>query len=58
MDGQTQSWGLDGNGNWTTFITNGLPQTRTFNSQNEITGISGATTPPFDANGNMTTEPP
>jgi hypothetical protein len=29
-------------------------QTRTANSQNEITGISGLTTSTFDNNGNMT----
>jgi RHS repeat-associated protein len=34
--------------------TNGNTQTRTHNAQNEITGISGAVTPTYDANGNLT----
>ncbi len=32
----------------------GSPVTRTANKQNEITSVSGATTPTYDANGNMT----
>ena len=32
----------------------GTPVTQTANAQNQITGISGATTPTYDANGNMT----
>jgi len=52
--GRTQSWGYDALGNFNTVTTNGIAQTRTANKQNEITSISGATTPTFDANGNMT----
>jgi len=48
----TNSWNLDALGNWTS--TQGGSQTRTFNSQNQITGISGLTTPTYDNNGNMT----
>ena len=35
-------------------VTDGTTQTRTANKQNEITSISSATTPTYDANGNMT----
>ena len=41
-------------GNFTNVTTNGTSQTRTANAQNEITSISGATTPTYDGNGNMT----
>ncbi|HEY1189092.1 MAG TPA: RHS repeat-associated core domain-containing protein [Gemmata sp.] len=34
--------------------TDGTAQARTANAQNEITSIAGATTPTYDANGNMT----
>ena len=39
---------------WRSVTTDGTAQTRTANKQNEITSISGATTPTSDANGNMT----
>jgi RHS repeat-associated protein len=48
----TESWTLDAVGNWLTFTNNGTPQTRTFNSQNQITAISGSGTPVYDNNGN------
>jgi RHS repeat-associated protein len=51
---RTQSWGLDALGNWSSVTTDGNTQTRTANQQNEITSISGQTTPGYDANGNMT----
>jgi YD repeat-containing protein len=52
---RTQSWDYDAAGNWDSLTTNGgSPQTRTHNRQNEVTAVSGATTPTFDANGNMT----
>ena len=38
----SQSWGLDALGNFTSVTTDGTAQTRTANQQNEITGISGA----------------
>jgi len=50
----SQSFVTDGVGNFTSVTTNGTTQTRTANAQNEITGISGATTPTYDSNGNMT----
>ncbi len=50
----TQSWDYDSLGNWDSVTTNGSAQTRTANKQNEITAVSGATTPTYDANGNMT----
>ena len=52
----SESWTYDALGNWLTVTTNGTEQTRTANQQNEITSISGQTTPAYDANGNMTTD--
>jgi RHS repeat-associated protein len=49
-----QSWDYDALGNWDSVTTNGSTQTRSANKQNEVTSISGATTPTYDANGNMT----
>ncbi len=52
---RSQDWDYDALGNWDSLTTDGgSPQTRTHNKQNEITAVSGATTPTFDANGNMT----
>jgi YD repeat-containing protein len=51
-----KSWDFDALGNWDGVTTNGTTQTRSHNRQNEITGVSGATTPTFDAAGNMTTD--
>jgi RHS repeat-associated protein len=53
---ESQNWSLDALGNWSSVTTNGTTQTRTANAQNEITSISGATTPGYDGNGNMTTD--
>jgi RHS repeat-associated protein len=50
----SQGWGLDALGNWATVTTDGTPQNRTHNQQNEITSISGKTTPTYDAAGNTT----
>ncbi len=51
----TQEWDYDALGNWQSLTTDGGdPEERTHNAQNEITAIEGATTPTFDANGNMT----
>jgi RHS repeat-associated protein len=50
----TRSWDYDAQGNWQSVTTNGNTQTRTHNAQNEITGLSGAVTPTYDANGNLT----
>src|SRR5882672_5062773 len=52
----TISWSFDALGNWTSVLTDGNTQTRTANQQNEITSISGQTTPGYDANGNTTTD--
>jgi RHS repeat-associated protein len=52
----TESWSPDALGNFSSITTNGTTQTRTANQQNEITSISGATTPIYDTNGNLTTD--
>jgi len=52
----SQNWTYDAIGNWSEFESGGVMQTRTHNRLNEITSISGATTPVYDANGNMTTD--
>ena len=50
-------YSFDALGNWTSTLTdNTTTQTRTANQQNEITSISGQTTPAYDGNGNMTTD--
>ncbi len=49
-----QGWDFDALGNFDSVTTDGNAQTRSHNEQNEITSISGATTPTYDANGNMT----
>ena len=51
-----QSWTLDSQGNWSSFTSNGTTQAQTANAQNQITSISGSTTPTYDNNGNMTTD--
>jgi RHS repeat-associated protein len=48
----TESWSLDALGNWLSVTTNGSTQTRSANAQNQVTAISGATTPAYDNNGN------
>jgi RHS repeat-associated protein len=52
----SQSWGYDALGNWTSFVSDGTTQTRTANQQNQITSISGFTTPGYDSNGNTITD--
>ncbi|OWK35000.1 Alkaline phosphatase [Fimbriiglobus ruber] len=52
----TQSWTPDALGNFMSVTTNGTAQSRTANARNEITSVGGATTPTYDANGNMTTD--
>jgi RHS repeat-associated protein len=49
---QDQQWNLDALGNWTTITSDGTPESRTHNSQNELTGV-GASSLAYDANGNM-----
>lgn len=48
----TNNWNLDALGNWNSTGS----QTRTFNSQNQITAVSGHTTPAYDNNGNTKTD--
>src|SRR5262249_5936298 len=50
----TQSFNLDAQGNFSSITTDSVTQTRSYNQQNQITGISGATTPTYDNNGNLT----
>ncbi len=50
---RTQGWAFDALGNWSTLTTDGNPQNRTHNQQNQITSITGQTTPVYDSNGNM-----
>ena len=52
----SQSWDYDAVGNWDSVTTNSTTQTRSANKQNEITAVSGATTPVYDSNGNLTTD--
>ena len=49
-----QTWNYDAVGNWDSVTTNSTTQTRGANRQNEITSVSGATTPTYDNNGNLT----
>ena len=51
---RSQSWDYDALGNWDSVTTDSVAETRGHNEQNEITSVSGATTPTYDANGNMT----
>ena len=48
------NWDYDAVGNWDSVTTNSTTQTRGANRQNEITSVSGATTPTYDNNGNLT----
>jgi hypothetical protein len=52
----SQSFVTDAAGNFSSVTTDSNTQTRTQNAQNEITSISGQTTPAYDANGNLTTD--
>jgi YD repeat-containing protein len=51
----SQSWSLDALGNWTSVTTDGTPQSRSFNQQNEVTAV-GSSTLTNDNNGNPTTD--
>jgi YD repeat-containing protein len=53
----TEGWTLDALGNWTSFTNGSTTQTRSFNARNEITSISGVSTPTYDADGNMVIDP-
>ena len=52
---QSQNWGLDALGNWSTVTTNGTVQSRDHNAQNQITDINGNPLA-YDNNGNLTTD--
>ncbi|HXG13434.1 MAG TPA: RHS repeat domain-containing protein, partial [Gemmataceae bacterium] len=54
---RSQEWDFDALGNWSTLTTDGTPESRSHNRQNQITAISGQTTPAYDNNGNLTTDP-
>src|SRR5262249_21989020 len=49
---KTQTWSLDGNGNWNTVITDGTAQDRTHSNVNEI-ATAGGTPYTYDDNGNL-----
>ena len=51
---RTQSWDADSLGNFESVTTNGTAVTRTHNKQNQITAVTGATTPTYDSEGNLT----
>ena len=51
-----QSYAMDAQGNFTNVTSDGTSQNRTQNQQNQITSITGLTTPGYDANGNTTTD--
>jgi RHS repeat-associated protein len=50
----SQGWDLDALGNWASVTTDGTPQNRTHNQENEITSITNQPTPTYDADGNTT----
>jgi RHS repeat-associated protein len=52
---RSQSWTMDGQGNWSSLNTDGSSVSRTHNKQNQVTGV-GAATLTFDSNGNLTTD--
>ena len=52
----SQSYAMDAQGNFTNVTTDGSSQNRTQNQQNQITSITGVTTPGYDANGNTTSD--
>ncbi len=51
---RTQGYAYDAAGNFGGVTTDGVAQARAANRQNEVTAVAGATTPTFDAAGNMT----
>ena len=53
---RSQDWTWISLGNWLSLTTDGSTETRSFNAQNQITSISNASTPSYDANGNMTAD--
>jgi RHS repeat-associated protein len=51
----SQQWQFDAVGNWTTFTTNGVAQTRTANAQNELTQVGGSALA-YSQTGTLTTD--
>jgi hypothetical protein len=51
---RSQDWTLDALGNWSSLSTDGTAQSRTHNSQNQITSIQTQTAPTYDSNGDTT----
>jgi RHS repeat-associated protein len=49
-----KAWSLDSTGNWNTFSFPGTTQSRGHNAANEVTTVSGQTSPIHDAAGNVT----
>ena len=52
--GESQSWTLDAAGNWSSVTSDGSTVDRTADGANQITSISGASNPTYDAVGNLT----
>jgi RHS repeat-associated protein len=52
---RSQSWAFDVLGDWSTLTTDGTPQSRTHNQQNQVTQV-GSSNLTFDNNGNTTTD--
>jgi RHS repeat-associated protein len=52
---RSQVWTLDAQGNFTTLTSDGSPQNRTHNKQNQVTVVGGNNLT-FDANGNLKTD--
>jgi RHS repeat-associated protein len=51
-----KAWTLDGVGNWLSFISNSVPQTRSYSTDNELTNINGQTLT-YDGDGNLLQDP-
>ena len=56
LTGNQKAWSLDAVGNWNSVTTDGAAATRTSNSQNQITGQTGVTTPTYDKAGDLLTD--
>jgi len=52
---RNQQWTFDALGNWTTLTTDGVPENRTANAQNQYTDVGSAVLT-YSADGNLTTD--
>jgi RHS repeat-associated protein len=52
---RSQSWTMDGQGNWSSLNMDGTSVSRTHNKQNQVT-VVGSANLSFDSNGNLTTD--